>query len=952
MKKFTQLLLSLAIIMAFESGIYAQALSEYCEKTVTHFNIAAETASAIKLTISKVDASSMYVLIESADSDPVDLLIVNGGSGATISDEDKSVTGKIKRTLTFSGTPPTDVSIELLWSKVSMGGNWMLNTFSVPFDASCNVVITDTEVPVMVSATVSGTPAFNSVNLLLSATDNVTSPVTKFIANDASNGITNLAITADASGNATINGLSPATTYNLVITAKDGANNISTTSATASFTTATRVSECSGDRGHFGNPTVTRIHHVISYLGSSVIYTITPIESGRTIDFAEVQTTSGNYAMTIATDGLSATYTQTGLTAGQSVGIRFMYSLDNIGGNEMTSENLTLNDANIIFYIVGDCSEVDSEAPTAFTATKGNVTYNSVELLLNATDNLGTIAYEITYGSTTLTTSGTSGVEKSYIVTGLSSATEYTFSVIAKDVAGNAAANNPIEITATTTTLAEPTTAAPTPPTFAAGKVISIFSDAYTNVAGTNLNPNWGQNTVVSTIQIESNNTLKYTNLNYQGTEFGSDVNAVTMNYLHVDVWTPNETSLNFYLISRTTGEKFISLTPLNLNGWNSYDIPLTDFTSQSLSVGDLFQFKIVGSGGKIIYLDNMYFYNNSTDVDTEVPTGFTASAGTKTYNSIELLLNATDNSGAVSYDITYGSATLATSGVSGTQKSFVVTGLTPSTEYTFSITAKDVTGNQAANSPLSVTASTIAAPAAPTTAAPIPTVNASKVISIFSDTYTSGISGANFNPNWSQTTVYSLYDISGNSVIKLENFNYQGFEYSTVDASTMTKLHIDVWTPNETSLQVTPLSPSQEHLVSVGSLNLETWNSFDIPLSSFTGVSLSSLFQFKMVGSGGKIVYIDNIYLYNDNSNDVTNIEDKATISCYPNPVLDRITVSSKTEINSVEVRNILGQTLKVVKVNSLETNIDLSSLHAGNYFVTVKMTNGKISTQKVIKF
>ena len=99
MKKITKLFLLLVAIVASIS--FANAVeSAYCQTTVTHFNIAGETASAIKLTISKIDATSMYVEIESATSDPVDLLIVNNGSGATISAPDVSGAGKIRRTLT------------------------------------------------------------------------------------------------------------------------------------------------------------------------------------------------------------------------------------------------------------------------------------------------------------------------------------------------------------------------------------------------------------------------------------------------------------------------------------------------------------------------------------------------------------------------------------------------------------------------------------------------------------------------------------------------------------------------------------------------------------------------------------------------------------------------------------------------------------------------------------
>ena len=114
------------------------SISDYCETYTTHFNITAEVASAINLTITNVDATSMMVEIESANTDPVDLLLVTGGSGATISDADTTVAGKISRTLTWA-TPPTDVEMNILWSKVSFGGNWMLSqsNISVPFLASC-----------------------------------------------------------------------------------------------------------------------------------------------------------------------------------------------------------------------------------------------------------------------------------------------------------------------------------------------------------------------------------------------------------------------------------------------------------------------------------------------------------------------------------------------------------------------------------------------------------------------------------------------------------------------------------------------------------------------------------------------------------------------------------------------------------------------------------------------
>ncbi len=117
--------------------------SAYCETYTTHFNIPAEVNSGINLTITNVDATSMYVEIESATADPVNFLLVSGGSGATISDPDTSVAGKIRRTLTWS-VPPADVVLNILWSKLTFGGNWQLSQadITVPFAANCeNITI-------------------------------------------------------------------------------------------------------------------------------------------------------------------------------------------------------------------------------------------------------------------------------------------------------------------------------------------------------------------------------------------------------------------------------------------------------------------------------------------------------------------------------------------------------------------------------------------------------------------------------------------------------------------------------------------------------------------------------------------------------------------------------------------------------------------------------------------
>jgi hypothetical protein len=148
-----------------------------------------------------------------------------------------------------------------------------------------------------------------------------------------------------------------------------------------------------------------------------------------------------------------------------------------------------------------------------------------------------------------------------------------------------------------------PTVAAPTP-TAPSSNVISIFSDAYTNVAGTNFNPNWGQATQTSIVSIGGNNTFKMQGLNYQGIQLGSNQNVSSKTFLHVDYYTANSTSLKIYLISPGPVETPYTLTVPSMGGWQSIDIPLTSFSPVDLS--NVFQLKFDGNGD--IYMDNIYF--------------------------------------------------------------------------------------------------------------------------------------------------------------------------------------------------------------------------------------------------------------------------------------------------------------------------------------------------------
>jgi beta-glucanase (GH16 family) len=158
--------------------------------------------------------------------------------------------------------------------------------------------------------------------------------------------------------------------------------------------------------------------------------------------------------------------------------------------------------------------------------------------------------------------------------------------------------------------ITEPQNVAPEPQ-LSAERVISLFSDTYTNIDNIDYNPNWQQATQVTQIEIAGNNILKYAGLNYQGTDFGNNKQNVTnMDTVHLDYWTYNATELKFFLISPGPKE-----TPFVIDvqqqSWQSLSIPLSTFSNVDLA--DIFQLKVEGNG--TVYLDNIYFSSDATTV-------------------------------------------------------------------------------------------------------------------------------------------------------------------------------------------------------------------------------------------------------------------------------------------------------------------------------------------------
>ena len=73
----------------------------------------------------------------------------------------------------------------------------------------------------------------------------------------------------------------------------------------------------------------------------------------------------------------------------------------------------------------------------------------------------------------------------------------------------------------------------------------------------------------------------------------------------------------------------------------------------------------------------------------------------------------------------------------------------------------------------------------------------------------------------------------------------------------------------------------------------------------------------------------------------------DNSTFTYYPNPVNDILNISHTSEISSISVFNMIGQSILFEEIYSNNYQLDMSSLNAGVYLVKVKANN----TEKTIK-
>ena len=734
----------------------------------------------------------------------------------------------------------------------------------------------DTEAPVMSSASLVSNTATSAI-IAVDATDNV--GVFNYHVVDATNGID--ANYTPEDGKITISGLTHNTAYNFTITAKDMIGNESENSKVVPVTTPFDITinlalnkTCEGgyydnnpaesadkaNDGDNGTSWVTYGAHAatddwwivdlgeiynltnITALWANDAYSTNYILQARVLTPATADKADDAAWVTLATvSGVTAGEEKSTNVSGIGRYIRFR-STANVGGFFRLRE----------FRVYGSgIAAADTEKPVMSSASLVSNTDAQAVISVSATDGSGIASYHVVDGTNSIDANLVAEAGQITVI-GLTSGTNYNFVITAVDLFGNESDNSKsVEVT-TTAHYTEPQTACAAP-TWDASLVKAMYSPTYSADCGLG---EWGSGTTVT------NDTYgkKYAVGNAYFGMVGFDLNCLLMEKVHFDIWVENNMSIQFVPI---WGGAEQGITK-NLTGqeWNSIDIDLTDYTGVT-NWGNITQFKLAQMPTNFdLWIANAYFYREAAYVDTEAPTNANASLAETGFYSVKITASAEDNSGAVNFAVKDGDNVLATgAAASGVATTITVNGLTSGTVYNFNVVAYDDANNEAAPVVVNATTKIIPAPA------PTPDLTAKQYVPVYSDAIAGSLTGIQFG-GWGEATIAQWLNIApSDQVFYVQNLNYIGWHSwgTSIDATGMQYLHLDIYSTGATQVNVTPISPGHEGVASI-TLTPNDWTSFDVDLSAYdaNNIDWSDIFQFKFMNPvGGNELMIDNVYFW-----------------------------------------------------------------------------------------
>ena len=328
------------------------------------------------------------------------------------------------------------------------------------------------------------------------------------------------------------------------------------------------------------------------------------------MQFRTTQDNSG--LVTITPTGVGATKFEVffGDGTGDSVEINPGESVDNIYEEGTYTVSVTATGINGLTAQAEQQLVVSFQAPQNLVVTIENDAAISKQVNVNATAEFA-MSYEVYFGEPGNDTpvSGNIGETVSYTY---QDAGTYTITVIAMGSA--------IETTTYTeefevTEILAPLDSAPTPPSRSDSDVVSIFSDAYTDVTLDELPTTWSSATFEATT-IDTDNIWKLTSLDFLGivTNYANGIDVSAMETLHIDYWVPSgQTNELLVKIVNTIdgGEDIESLGTTVGGSWQSIDLDMTGFDGGDLANTEKITQLLIDSDGisGVVYIDNFYFY-------------------------------------------------------------------------------------------------------------------------------------------------------------------------------------------------------------------------------------------------------------------------------------------------------------------------------------------------------
>ena len=410
----------------------------------------------------------------------------------------------------------------------------------------------------------------------------------------------------------------------------------------------------------------------------------------------------------------------------------------------------------------------------------------------------------------------------------------------------------------------EPAAGPPTPPARNPWDVFSQYGSAYTNQAGVVFD-SFGGSTIVGDVTLgDASVVKKYTGYSYSGisTSGAMTLNVSQMTHLHIDVWSPDFVSFKIKLEAVNGSNRELEVPfPKAQGTWNSYDIPLSTYTSGAGAV-DLTNLRWIvpvtfNPNNTTLFITNVYFYRPAT---TQPPTLGTFTVPAKNVGDPAFTLTPpTSNSGGA-WSYTSSNTNVAT--ISGDVLTIVSGG------------TSTITATQAADGSFGqgVATATFTASFPAPGASPVPPArDPADVVSMFTGTptvYANGVTAV--RADWSNGAV-TLNEVSNgaNTALQVNNMGWLGYvtNGANFSAAGMTKLHVDMYLNTSLPSMFIFLLSNGDKIYTATNLTAG-WNSLDIDLANYTnaGADLSSIYGLKFESnsaSGAYQMYLDNIYFY-----------------------------------------------------------------------------------------